>query len=258
MAAAVNYTKSFSTTLFEALSPKGSAIKDLFKGVGYVAKWAQLINPQLSANYVAIGDLGTNGKNLISLFEMGKNGYEAIHSTGKLFTEYSNANRDERYKMRYTAIKNVCDFSSNAGDTAKLASRFFTVSHMKHVEGVCGAFTLVGAVNNLWEHVRLLLNPVATDEQMKFKNNVYNVINVISDICYAFVGACVTLTWLGLISVPPAAVLLLLTIALTCSLINFFFKNLGNLNDEFPDNKKALDAVRYQQTHVCAPVTVQV
>lgn len=256
MAAAVNYTKSFSTVLFEATSPKESAVKDLFKALGYVFKWAQLGDPELSANYVALGDFGTNGKNFISGLEAIKNVYESVQSTGKLFTEYSDATSDERYKMRYTAIKDVCGLTNNAGDFTKLLSRFFTIPHMKHVEGVSGAFTFVGAINNLWEHVRLLLNPdTQQDKQMQFYNGVYNVINLISDICYGIVGTFVVLMWLGFITVPPAAILLALTIALICSLVNFFLKNLVNLNGEFPDKKKALDAVEYKQTHICPTPT---
>jgi len=259
MAAAVNYTKSFSTVLFEAASPKEGAIKDLLKAWGYFWKWVQIFDPELSANCVACGEVGANGKNLLSGLQAAKNAYETIQSTGKLFTEYSGASSDARYKMRYTAIKNVCDLSNNVGDFTKLLSRFFTIPHIKHVEGVSGAFTFVGAINNIWEHAKLLLNPdKSQDEQMQFYNGVYNVINLISDICYGIVGTLVVLVWLGFITVPPVAILLPLTVALVCSLTNFFFKNLVNLNGKFPDIEKAIDAVQYKQTHKCLPQAVQV
>jgi hypothetical protein len=251
MATAVNYTKGFSTTLFEALSPKGSAVKDVLKSVSYASKWAQIVDPNLSPSYVAIGDLGGNAKNFLSGLEAVENSSKLYQSTKALFTQYDAAGADKRYDMRFTVIKNVCDLSNNVGDFTKLLSRFFQIPHMKHVEGGCGAFTLAGAVNNLWNDVSKLSNLKETET--KFNHQVHYVINVISDLCYMLVGALVVSVWLGFITVPPVAILLPLTVALVCSLTNFFFKNLTDLSGEAAAKKKAFDALEYQTTHKCLP-----
>src|SRR5580700_784113 len=86
------YTKSFPTVAFQALSTKESLVKEIFKGMGYGAKWAQICNPDLPANWVAIGDLGANGKNFISGLEIPKNTYEFISAVVKKERTYTVVN----------------------------------------------------------------------------------------------------------------------------------------------------------------------
>lgn len=216
------FAKSCWTVFTEATTAKNSAVKDTLKAFGYIGKWWELCDPKLATNYKNFFAVGGDGKNILSTLEMFKN-------VGEVADSFTN-------KRTYYKIDSLCRLSNNGGDFMKLLSRFFKIPHMKHIEGVSGAFTLVGAVNNAIEHGHSLWNLDKLSEEHRWNNGVHQVINLISDFSYMVFGALAVAVWLGLLVVPTVAVLLPLTIALVCSFTNYYFKNLVTLNDENRDS----------------------
>ncbi len=239
---AAPFARSFGTVCLGALT---SEPKNTFKTVGYIGKWWELFDPKISPNLKNFCAVGGDAKNLFSAFEMPKNVSEIVESfSGK-------------GKSVYKKIDSICRLSNNGGDFMKLLSRYFTIPHMKHIEGASTAFTLVGSVNGAIEHGRLLwnINGKHKDEESRWKNRVHQVINLISDFCYMIFSALAVAVWVGLLVVPTVALLLPLTVALVCSFTNYFFKNLVTLNDENRDMAQLNNA---WNNHKCSPQPVPV